>query len=71
MFGIGFWEWILFLVLAILFWIIPFWKIFKKIGYPPALSLIMLIPILNIAVLWYLAVGNWPIKGNRFFSNQF
>lgn len=71
MFGIGFWEWISFFVLTIMFWLIPFWKIFKRIGYPPVLSLIMIVPILNIVGLWYLAIGDWPIKKKNFFSNRF
>jgi hypothetical protein len=71
MFGIGLWEWVSFVILTVLFWIIPFWKIFERLGYPPVLSLIMLVPVLNIAALWYLAIGEWPMKRNRFFTNQF
>jgi len=68
---LGLWEWISFFILTLLFWVIPFWKIFKRLGYPPILSLVMLIPILNIGALWFLAVGNWPLNDNRFFTNQF
>lgn len=71
MFEIGLWEWISFFILTILFWLIPFWKIFKRIGYPPVISLIMLVPILNIAGLWYLAIGDWPIKKKRFSPDRF
>jgi hypothetical protein len=71
MLNIGLWEWVSFLILTVMFWVIPFWKIFKKLGYPPVLSLIMLVPVLNIAALWYIAIGEWPAKKNQFFTNQF
>jgi hypothetical protein len=38
----------------------PFWKIFEKIGYPPALSLIMLVPIANLVVLYMVAFSKRP-----------
>jgi hypothetical protein len=40
--------------------IVPFWKIFKKAGFEPALSLLMLVPWVNIAMLFWLAFANWP-----------
>jgi len=48
------------LVFLILF-IIIYWRIFSKAGYSGALSLLMLIPIVNIIMLFVLAFGNWPI----------
>lgn len=46
-----------FLVLMILIW----WRIFKKAGYEPALSLLMIVPIVNIVMLFVIAFGKWPI----------
>jgi hypothetical protein len=40
--------------------IIPFWKIFEKLGYPAALSLLTLIPVANLAVLYYVAFAKPP-----------
>jgi hypothetical protein len=40
--------------------VIPCWKIFEKAGFPPALSLVMLIPIANIVALYFVAFSNWP-----------
>ncbi|MCL4424493.1 MAG: hypothetical protein M1299_01190 [Firmicutes bacterium] len=40
----------------------PFWKIFQKTGYPGALSLLMLVPLANIFMLFFLAFTNWPIE---------
>jgi hypothetical protein len=33
----------------------PFWRIFKKAGFNPWLSILMLIPLVNFATLWYVA----------------
>jgi hypothetical protein len=46
-------------IFAILF-VIPFWKIFQKAGFPPAMSLVMLIPIANIVAIYFVAFAPWP-----------
>jgi hypothetical protein len=48
-----------FLIGAIIM-IIPFWQIFKKAGFNPALSILMLVPIANIIIIFYLAFAEWP-----------
>lgn len=59
MYGFGMPE---FLVVAIIgLGIFPFWKIFSKAGFSPWLSLTILVPLLNIGVLYYLAFAEWPI----------
>ena len=40
--------------------VIPFWKIFRKAGFPPALSLLMPIPGVNLLLLYILAFADWP-----------
>ena len=40
--------------------IFPFWMIFRKAGFSGALSLTLLVPILNVFVLLYLAFAKWP-----------
>lgn len=46
--------------------IIPFWRIFSKAGYSGWLSLLMLVPIVNIVMLYFLAFSEWPkLPGNR------
>jgi len=40
--------------------ILPFWFIFSKTGYSEWLSLLMVIPIVNIAMLYFLAFSKWP-----------
>jgi hypothetical protein len=61
-------ELILILVLGIIFLFIffawPYWRIFKKAGFSPALSLLMLVPIANIVMLFFLAFADWPALKN-------
>lgn len=60
MFGIGITELVIILIPAVLV-IIPFWRIFTKIGFSGWLSLTLLIPLVNVIVLYYLAFAAWPI----------
>jgi hypothetical protein len=46
--------------LWIVVWVVPFWKIFSKAGFPGALSLLMLIPVVQIVVLFVVAFSRWP-----------
>jgi len=39
--------------------ILPYWKIFGKAGFASALSLLMLVPLANIIVLYYVAFAEW------------
>ena len=44
--------------------IIPFWKIFSKAGFPAPLAILMVIPIANLIMIFYLAFAEWPaLKG--------
>jgi hypothetical protein len=45
--------------------VVPFWFIFKKTGYSPWLSLLMVVPLLNIVLLFFLAFSQWPASGGR------
>lgn len=46
-------------ILAVLF-IIPCWRIAKRCGFSPFVSLLMLIPIINIIALWVFSKRKWP-----------
>jgi hypothetical protein len=48
-----------FLGLAVL---VPYWQIFKKAGFSPWLSLLIMIPFINLCALYYLAFARWPEK---------
>ena len=39
--------------------VIPFWKIFEKAGFAPALSLVMFVPVVNLVALYMLAFSEW------------
>lgn len=47
-------------VCAIAMTVWPYWRIFRKAGFAPAFSLLMLVPIANIVMLFYLAYVDWP-----------
>lgn len=40
--------------------IIPFWRICKRVGYSPWLSLLIALPLVNLIFLYVLAFGDWP-----------
>ncbi len=47
-------------LVAIVFVVIPYWRIFKRAGLAAALSLLMLIPFVNVALLYWFAFAEWP-----------
>ena len=51
----------LFLIIVIgAVFVVPFWKIFSKAGFPGALSLLMLVPLVNLIMIFVLAFAEWP-----------
>ena len=40
--------------------VIPFWRICTRVGHSPWLSLLILIPLVNLIFLYILAFGEWP-----------
>lgn len=40
--------------------VLPFWFICRKAGFPGVLSLLMLVPVANIVLPFYLAFADWP-----------
>ena len=45
---------------GILLTVIPFWKICTKAGFPGPLSLLMIVPVANIILPFYIAFADWP-----------
>ncbi len=39
--------------------IVPYWQILKKAGFAPALSLLMVVPMVNVILLYYVAFSQW------------
>ena len=58
------WHWVIFIFLYAIF-LVPIWRIVSKAGFSGALSLLALIPLVNIVVLWVFAFIKWPIEGNN------
>ena len=52
---------LLFLLVGGIIIILPLWKVFSKAGYPGALSLGMILPVVNIALLYFLGFSDWPV----------
>jgi hypothetical protein len=50
----------IFVVLPI--FVIPYWKIFSKAGFAGALSLLMIVPLVNLIVLYVVAFSEWKMK---------
>jgi len=48
------------LLLPLVIVVVPFWQIFKKAGFSPFFSLLMLIPLVNLIMLFVLAFVSWP-----------
>ena len=52
-------------VIGAILTIIPFWKICSKAGFPGPLSLLMLVPIANIVLPFYIAFAQWPVLRDK------
>ena len=48
------------LVMVVALTIIPLWMICKKAGISPYISLLVLVPGVNVAIYWILALIQWP-----------
>ncbi|MDI9245126.1 hypothetical protein [Marinobacter sp. CHS3-4] len=53
--GHGLWM----LVIAVLM-VIPAWRICQRVGYPGVMGLLILVPLLNLGLLYFLAFSDWP-----------
>lgn len=49
------------LVMSILV-VVPMWRICVKAGYSGWLSLLLLVPIANLLLLYFLGFSEWPIE---------
>ncbi|HEY1808249.1 MAG TPA: hypothetical protein VGG42_06785 [Acidobacteriaceae bacterium] len=51
----------LFLLIFVVIVMIPYWMIWKKAGFSPWLSLLMLVPLVNYVMLYVLAFSEWKV----------
>lgn len=54
--GFGF----IFMLLWAAILIFPFWRISERAGFPGWISLLILVPVVNIIYVYFLALSNWP-----------
>jgi hypothetical protein len=64
------WHIILLGVVAIFVVILPHWTIFKKAGFSPLLSLLMVLPLVSTIVLYFVAFSNWKVTPTPPFPPQ-
>ncbi len=56
-------HWAILLIMVTVFpllYIVPTWKILSKAGYSGAWSLLIVVPLLNLIMLWVFAFSAWP-----------
>ncbi|TGN40430.1 hypothetical protein [Marinobacter confluentis] len=53
----GHWLWMLLMAVAV---VVPVWRICQRAGYPGLLGLLILIPMVNLGLLYFLAFADWP-----------
>ncbi len=62
MFGGTMWagHWLWMLVIAIVV-VIPAWRICQRTGNPGWMGLLILIPVVNLVLLYVIAFSDWPV----------
>lgn len=58
--SIGAPELLIVLMMAVI-GLVPFFQIFRKAGYPGLLAVLMLIPLVNVIMLFFLGFSDWPV----------
>ncbi len=51
---------LLIVLLVAVFIIWPVARILRRIGYSPWLGVAAIVPLLNLALLWFIAFSRWP-----------
>jgi hypothetical protein len=50
------------IVILSLLQVVPFWRIFARMGLPPWLAIMASVPLVNLIVLYYVALNPWPAQ---------
>lgn len=53
------WHWLIVLLMGAVF-VVPFWRIFRRTGIPPILSILAVVPMVAVFYLWVVAFKKWP-----------
>lgn len=54
-------EILIILAVATLY-VLPLWRISRKMGYPGVLALLACLPGINILLAWFVAFTTWPVE---------
>lgn len=61
--GLGVPELVIIFVLCVFMPLVLVWpaaRICKKAGFSPWLGVLIVVPLVNIALLWFVAISEWP-----------
>lgn len=47
--------------LVVIFFVYLYWKVFARAGYSGWLSLLMAVPLVNVAIFVWFAFSDWPV----------
>ena len=50
------------LIILALLTLPPWWMLWKRTGHSPWISLVMIIPLVNIVMMWVIAFKKWPLE---------
>ena len=60
---------LIFLLIYVAILVIPFYQLWKRTGHSGWISLLMLVPLVNLVMLYVLAFKAWPIEDkSKIFS---
>ena len=54
---VGHWLWMLVIAIVV---IIPAWRICQRAGYPGWMGALIIIPVINLFLLYFIAFSEWP-----------
>ena len=52
----------LIILMIVALYILPLWRIARKMGYPGLLAILALLPGINIILVYFLAFTRWPVE---------
>lgn len=51
---------ILIIAIVALLWVVPAWRILKRLGYAGEWALLAIIPMIGLIGMWVIAFSEWP-----------
>lgn len=51
----------IFIVIGTIVMVIPYWMIYKKAGFSPWLAILMVVPLVNLILLYVVAFSQWKV----------